>query len=103
MLMKTISLNQHNSTFRIEGDEDTRSLTIASVKVKDIPERGAALKLTVFDEKDIPIYHKLLDPEQVGENGSIKIGERFVFYDHLSVRVEGENPNTAFSVDVNYT
>ncbi|MBC5991906.1 hypothetical protein [Pontibacter cellulosilyticus] len=100
--MKTISLNQYNSTFRIEGDEDTRSLTIASVTVNNATDNGAVLKLTVLDEKDIPIYNKLLKPEEVEEKDLIKVGERFVFYDHLSVRVEGEQPGTAFSVIVHY-
>ncbi|MEJ8804288.1 hypothetical protein [Pontibacter sp. H249] len=89
--MKTIELNQFNTTFRVEGSSQTRSLEIKKVDLYSSDSQG--LKLNVIDEKDITIYSQPLN-----QSGITVVGKRFVFYDHLSVNVEAEQADTTFAV-----
>ena len=95
LLMETIELNQFNSSFRIEGNERTRSLEIMEVVARNGDSTG--LNLLVIDEKDITIYTQPLNP-----SGETAVGKRFAFYDHLSVKVEAETPDTPFTVEVRF-
>ena len=98
--MKTIELTESNTTLRLEGNEATRSMDIKQVSVKKWPASGTGIKLTVLDEKDVPIYSQELNPAETKGYETIEVNKRFVFYDHLSLQVEaGGNP---FSVVVHF-
>lgn len=93
--MKTVQLNQYNTTFRVEGSEQTRSLEIKEVVARN--GASSSLNLLVIDEKDITIYSQPLNA-----SGETAVGKRFVFYDHLSVKVEAGTPDTPFTVEVHF-
>ncbi|GAB3200845.1 hypothetical protein ABID22_003180 [Pontibacter aydingkolensis] len=97
--MEAVNLNQHNSAFRIEGNEKTRSINLKSIHITKMPEKDTKLSLLVLDEKDIPIYNQMLDVEK---DNSVVIEKRFVFYDHLSVKVEADKIDTSFSAMVSF-
>lgn len=84
----------------MEGSEATRSMEIKDIEVKQWPSLGGNLTLTVFDEKDIPIYNKVLENGQT--SGSVSIDRRFVFYDHLSVSFTADNQGDSFSLVIHF-
>ncbi|MCX2740849.1 hypothetical protein [Pontibacter anaerobius] len=100
--MKSIQLTEANATLRLEGDEATRSMDIRNVEVKEWPSSGGGIKLTVFDEKDIPIYNQVMKQGKAKDDGAITVDKRFVFYDHLAVRFEAEKPESKFTLVINF-
>lgn len=100
--MEAIELNQLNSTFQVHGSEDKRSLEIKAIEVKEWPKAGRVLKLVVFDEKDVPIYSRQLQSFQPESTGTVTINQRFVFYDHISVRLEADTEGSIYSAIVKF-
>ena len=100
--MKTITLNNYNATLRLHGSEETRSLELKTNTVTEWPATDEDLKLTVIDEKDVPIYSKHLQPSQHSTGEEIAIQERFVFYDHISVSITTDNPESTFAVIMSF-
>ncbi|TPE41034.1 hypothetical protein [Pontibacter mangrovi] len=96
--MKSMQLNEANATLRLEGSEATRSMDIKEVLVDTWPSSGG-LHLTVLDEKNIPIYHQVLERSQ----SAIPVERRFVFYDHLAVHVQAEKPGERFALTLRFT
>ena len=99
--MEAIELNHLNSTFRIHGSEDKRSLEIRDVEVREWPQEKG-LKLLVLDEKDVPIYSQPLSSSQPGGTGTIEVNKRFVFYDHIAVCLEADAVGSPFSAVVKF-
>lgn len=100
--MQTIELNQLNTTFRLPGKKERRDIEIKNVHVQQWPVEGNELYLSVIDEKEITIHSQLL-PRVAQENGAdIRINERFVFYDHLSVMVTTGPGASSFRVVVSF-
>jgi hypothetical protein len=100
--MKTITLTNYNNTLRLHGTEDTRSLELETLTVQEWPASEGDLKLTVIDEKDVPIYSILLQPSQHRTGEAIAIRKKFVFYDHISVHVTTDNPESTFVAMLNF-
>lgn len=100
--MKSIQLSASNNILYVAGSEATRSMDIKDVSVNYWPASGKPIVLTVLDEKDIPIYTTELRREQATKDGTIEIGERFVFYDHLSVQLKTQNADDSFSLTLNF-
>ncbi|MBD1396463.1 hypothetical protein H9Q13_04745 [Pontibacter sp. JH31] len=100
--METIRLSHLNSSFRIEGKPARKSLELdkALVLKPTQPNADVKLKIVVYDEKDIPIYSNRLVPDQQHADTWVRINERFVFYDHLTVRVKAEPADSAFEAEV---
>jgi hypothetical protein len=97
---ENIRLSNLNSTFVLEGNEKRRSIEIQSIAVEDgNPEQ---LQLVILDEKDVTIHTQPLKPDSSVETGEIPINQRFAFYDHLSVCVKADSPETAFDVVVTF-
>ncbi|WP_162426725.1 hypothetical protein [Pontibacter pudoricolor] len=100
--MKTITLTNYNATLRLHGTEGTRSLELKTLTVQEWPFPDGELKLTVIDEKDVPIYSKHVQPSQHNTEEEITIGEKFVFYDHMAVNISADNPESTFAVTLNF-
>jgi hypothetical protein len=100
--MKTITLTNYNTTLRLHGTEDTRSLELKTLTVNEWPASEEDLELTVIDEKDVPIYSKHLQPSQHSSGEEIAIRKKFVFYDHISVHISANNPESTFEVVLNF-
>ena len=99
--VKTILLNQFNTSFRIQGSEETRSLELKSILLKEWPEKGGSLKVIVLDEKDVPVFSQEIVPAQAAGVSTVEVNKKFVFYDHLTVLVTAEPAERVFSVEVN--
>mgnify|MGYP005754508955 CR=1 FL=1 len=100
--MKSIQLSASNNILHVAGSDTTRSMDLKNVSVTYWPASGKPILLTVFDEKDIPIYNTELSREQASKEGTIEIGEKFVFYDHLSVQLKTQNEDDSFSLTLNF-
>lgn len=100
--MKTVELNELNPTLRIAGSESTRSMDIKNLTVKKWPGSDARIKLIVLDEKNIPIFSQVLDPNQAEDVGAVEVNKKFVFYDHLSVVVTAEPAESPFAVEIEF-
>lgn len=99
--MESIDLNHLNPLFKIKGNEERRSLEIISVAVEKEPDASATLKLIVLDEKDVPIFSQELSSG--GEvKSSIDINKKFVFYDHLTVRITAEPDDVPFHAALHF-
>jgi hypothetical protein len=97
---ENIRLSNLNSTFVLEGNEQRRSIEIQSIAVEDgNPEQ---LQLVILDEKDIAIHTQPLGFNSEKEPVEIPINKIFAFYDHLSVCVKADSPETAFDVVVSF-
>jgi hypothetical protein len=103
--METSKLTHLNSSLRVEGSEKRRSLEIKQVQVLQPPQADHAvkLKLQVLDEKDVTIYSQPLVPGGPHADTAVHIDQKFVFYDHLTVRVTADPEESAFEIEVSFS
>ena len=94
--MDTIKLNNNNAAFQLHGNVNRHSLKL--FKVKQEHKNGQSLQLQVIDEKDMTMFTQDLN----SENGETEIDKKFVFYDHITVRVECKKTGQPFELVVYY-
>ncbi|MFD2247917.1 hypothetical protein [Pontibacter ruber] len=100
--MESLKLSHLNPSFRVEGSEKRRSLEIDHVLVTNPPQPSGKLKLMVLDEKDVTIYSQPLEQNSNQADAVVRIDKKFVFYDHLTVRVTSEPAESAFEITVTF-
>jgi hypothetical protein len=94
--MNSIKLNNDNAAFQLHSNEGRLSLQL--FKVQQEGKTGKGLQLQVLDEKDLTMFTHDLDPE----NAVTEIAKKFVFYNHITVRVVSKDASQEFDVEVFY-
>ncbi|MCC9137702.1 hypothetical protein ACFSKU_02665 [Pontibacter silvestris] len=96
--IETIVLSHLNTSLLLEGTQDRRNINIHKVIVQEgNPDN---IKLTVLDEKDIPVFSEILTAINDSDNREIAVHKKFVFYDHLTVTLASTSSEEPFAVAV---
>lgn len=95
----SIKLSHLNPSFVIPGNEQKRNIELQKVEVEEGDPKQIALE--IVDEKEITIFHEPLVVLSDGKAEEALVNRNFAFYDHLTVKMQGES-DMPFTVKVFY-